>query len=123
MRTLTADLARAPVEIAPDGSRVRPLVRFDAASMAHFQLSPDEMSSAVRHRHVRELWFVIAGGGAIWREGLGETALEPGTALAIEAGVGFQFRAGGDGLEIVATTVPAWPGDDEAVPVDEHWAE
>ena len=123
MQTLTAELDEAPVEVAPDGSRVRPLVRLDEASMAHFELAPDETSAAVRHRRVRELWFVVSGSGAIWREGIGMTGLLPGTALAIERGVGFQFRAGDDGLGIVGTTVPAWPGDDEAEQIERDWAD
>jgi mannose-6-phosphate isomerase-like protein (cupin superfamily) len=49
-------------------------------------------------------------------------ALEPGVALTIPLGTRFQFRAVGDEpLRIVGVTMPPWPGDDEAVPVDGPW--
>ena len=114
MPVTTIHLDEAPVETAPDGSRVRPLVRVDQASMAHFELEPGATTYAVKHRSISELWFVVAGSGTLWRDGIGKTPLRPGVALALEAGVAFQFRAGILGLEIVAATIPTWPGDAEA---------
>ena len=49
--------------------------------------------------------------------------LEAGVALNIPLGVAFQFRSSGSQpLELVITTVPPWPGPDEAVAVDGAWA-
>ena len=88
--------------------------------MAHFELDPGQITQPVRHRRVDELWFVVAGTGSIWRQSVGVTKLTPGTAVAIEAGAAFQFRADDDGLA-VAATIPAWTDGDEAEPADGIW--
>jgi mannose-6-phosphate isomerase-like protein (cupin superfamily) len=42
--------------------------------------------------------------------------------MTIPLGTGFPFRAAGDEpLRAVAITMPPWPGEDEAVPVDGPW--
>ncbi|WP_143266196.1 MULTISPECIES: hypothetical protein [Amycolatopsis] len=49
------------------------------------------------------------------------TELTPGACLTIPLGTTFQFRAGPDGLEVVAATAPPWPGTpDEATPTTGH---
>ena len=50
-----------PDVVAPDGSEVRLLLGLKGGSLAHFQLSPGEVSVAVRHRTVEEIWFFLAG--------------------------------------------------------------
>lgn len=116
--------ARADV-IAPDGSEVRLLLRLAGGSMAHFRLNPGEVSKAVVHRTVEELWFIIAGSGEMWRAQDGReeiTALSPGLSLSIPVGTRFQFRCTGAApLEAVAVTMPPWPGADEAVFVTGRW--
>ncbi len=83
------------------------------------------IARAVRHRTVAEIWFVLAGHGAMWRsqDGATETvALAPGVCLTIPAGTVFQFRALDDEpLEAVAVTMPPWPGADEAELVPGLW--
>ncbi|MDQ6670714.1 MAG: cupin domain-containing protein [Chloroflexota bacterium] len=113
---------------APDGSEIRLLVRVDAGSMVHCSLQPGDVTRAVRHRTVEEMWFCVSGAGQVWRKAQGEAQLdeivdvEPGVALSIPVGVAFQFRArGARPLEVVIATLPAWPGEDEAVPVDGAW--
>jgi mannose-6-phosphate isomerase-like protein (cupin superfamily) len=112
---------------APDGSAVRPLcVLPGAASFARFELAPQQVSRAVCHATVEEIWFVTAGAGEMWRRQDGReevTALEPGVCLTIPLGTTFQFRAGAQGLRVVAATVPPWPQDnpDEAQPRAGHW--
>jgi mannose-6-phosphate isomerase-like protein (cupin superfamily) len=116
----TLAIADAPVVTAPDGSTVHVLPRVAGGSMAHFTLEPDQASSAVVHRTVEELWFVVGGSGEMWRRAGDRSsvvALGPGTALTIPLGTAFAFRAGPAGLRIVALTVPPWPGPDEALPV------
>jgi mannose-6-phosphate isomerase-like protein (cupin superfamily) len=121
-------IADAPLVVAPDGSDVRALLRLAGGSMAHFTLGPGRVSRAVQHRTVSEIWFVLAGRGEMWRgAGVGGSieALEPGVCLTIPAGTPFQFRSFGDEpLAAVAITMPPWPGDDEAIPIDGYpaWA-
>jgi mannose-6-phosphate isomerase-like protein (cupin superfamily) len=111
--------------IAPDGSEVRMLLSLPGGSMAHFRLPPGRVSGTVRHRSVGEIWFILSGHGLMWRSrGTEEqvTTLAPGTCLTIEPQTSFQFRAGPDvPLAAVAVTMPPWPGDDEAEPVEGPW--
>ncbi|MGK5530448.1 cupin domain-containing protein [Streptomyces sp. URMC 129] len=119
-RFTTTRLDQAPEVTAPDGSAVRPLcVLPGAASFAQFTLAPGQTAKAVSHATVEEIWFVVSGAGEMWRSQDGReevTALEPGVCLTIPLGTTFQFRAGGEGLRVVAATVPPWPVDspDEA---------
>ncbi len=121
----TLSLPTSATAIAPDGSQVRVLLRLDGASMAHFALPAGQVSRAVTHRTVEELWFVLSGRGRMWRrqhQREATVALEPGVCLTIPAGTSFQFRADpASVLSVVAVTLPHWPGDDEAVPVDGCW--
>jgi mannose-6-phosphate isomerase-like protein (cupin superfamily) len=108
-------LADAPVVTAPDGSAVKPLCALPgAASFAHFELAAGQVSRAVSHATVQEIWYVVGGTGRMWRsDGAGEavTELAGGVCLTIPVGTAFQFRAGDAGLRVVAVTVPPWPGD------------
>ena len=117
----TVRAAEAAEVTAPDGSAVRPLcVLPGAASFAQFELAPGQVSKAVSHATVQEIWYVAAGGGQMWRsqDGRGEiTPLDAGVCLTIPLGTAFQFRAGQDGLRVVAATIPPWPGNlEEARP-------
>lgn len=42
--------------LAPDGSEVRILLALAGGSMSHFLLPPGQVSRAVRHRTVEEIW-------------------------------------------------------------------
>jgi len=111
--------------VAPDGSDVRILLSLDRGSMAHFEFAPGQVSKAVRHESVEEIWYCVSGLGEMWRKQEGEEsveALSPGTCLTIPLGTHFQFRAGDEGLAAVAVTMPPWPGEDEAVFVEGIWA-
>lgn len=112
--------------IAPDGSEVRILLSLTGGSMAHFRLRPGQVSAAVRHRTVEEIWYVLSGQGEMWRAAEGMetvTALAPGICLSIEPGTAFQFRAGEtETLDAIAITMPPWPGEDEAEFVPGPWA-
>jgi mannose-6-phosphate isomerase-like protein (cupin superfamily) len=65
---------------------------------------------------VQEIWYVVAGGGQMWRACPAADAitdLAPGVCLTIPLGTAFQFRAAPDApLDIVAATMPPWPDDD-----------
>jgi mannose-6-phosphate isomerase-like protein (cupin superfamily) len=105
--------------LAPDGSEVRILLSFERGSMAHFRLPPGQVSRAVRHRTVEEIWYILSGAGEMWQSDGSIVHLEPGLCLTIPVGVAFQFRSLGDKpLDAVAITMPRWPaeGDAELVP-------
>ncbi len=93
--------------------------------MAHFELAAGQVAMAVTHRTVEEIWFVISGQGQMWRkQGDREEVvpLAPGVCLTLPVGTHFQFRASdGSGLAAVAVTLPAWPGEGEAVLVSGPW--
>jgi mannose-6-phosphate isomerase-like protein (cupin superfamily) len=108
--------------VAPDGSEVRILLSLAGGSMAHFRLAAGQVSHAVRHRTVEEIWYVLSGSGEMWRSDGGVVRLEAGVCLTIPVGVCFQFRAvGGEPLAAVAVTMPPWPGDGEAEVVAGVW--
>jgi len=121
----TRTLPHAPDVTAPDGSAVRLLLSLKGGSMAHFELPAGAVSKAVVHRTVEEIWYVVGGGGEMWREQAGHAetvALAPGACLTIPVGTRFQFRAlGPEPLGAVAVTMPPWPGDGEAVEVQGCW--
>jgi mannose-6-phosphate isomerase-like protein (cupin superfamily) len=118
-------LPAAPDTTAPDGSAVRVLLRLAGGSLAHFELAAGQVSRAVAHRRVDEIWYIVHGQGEMWRaqDSREETVpLAPGTCLSIPAGTRFQFRCAGPGpLAAVAVTMPPWPGDDEAYQVSGPW--
>jgi mannose-6-phosphate isomerase-like protein (cupin superfamily) len=115
-----------PDAIAPDGSEVRILAGLASGSMAQFTLPPGAIARAVVHRTVEELWVFISGAGRMWRadaDGERIDSVSPGLTLAIPVGTRFQFRADGDlPLVAVGTTMPPWPGPEEAVFVEGPWA-
>ena len=93
--------------------------------MAHFQLPAGQISRAVRHRTVEEIWYILEGKGEIWRsvDGTEEVSpLFPGVCLTIPVGTAFQFRASPDtAVSIVAVTMPPWPGENEAEFIAGAW--
>lgn len=125
METKTLPIAKDA--IAPDGSEVRVLLPLKKlGSTAHFTLRPRQVSKAVRHRTVHEIWFVLRGHGRIWRSFRGRQAtvrLKPGTCITLPLGTRFQFRTtGARSLEIFGVTMPPWPNTpDEARVVDGKW--
>src|SRR5687768_16221934 len=94
----TAQLRKTHDVLAPDGSEIRILVATGRGSMAHGTLHPGQVSRAIVHREVDEVWYVTAGQGEIWRQ-LGDdeqvTPVGPGSALSIPVGTHFQFRTTG----------------------------
>jgi mannose-6-phosphate isomerase-like protein (cupin superfamily) len=111
--------------LAPDGSEVRVLLSLSRGSMAHFLLPSGQVSRAVRHRTVEEIWYILSGHGEMWRAAGDQQeiiTLAPGLCLTIPAGVGFQFRShGNEPLAAVAITMPPWPGDGEAEFTEGRW--
>jgi mannose-6-phosphate isomerase-like protein (cupin superfamily) len=114
-----------PDAIAPDGSEITLLIGdAERASLVEVRLGAGETSRPVRHRTVEEIWYFLAGEGRVWRRPPhGEPIVvpaRPGTVLTIPTGWAFQFQAGRDAeLRFLCYTSPAWPGDEEAVPVED----
>lgn len=119
--------------VAPDGSDVRILVDCGGGSMAHFELASGEVSVAIAHRTLDEMWYFVGGHGEMWRrsERDGHEVTVPvssGVAVSIPRHTHFQFRSNGpEPLAAVGATVPAWPGigdidgSGEVVLVDGPW--
>ncbi len=111
--------------LAPDGSEVRILASTERGSMAHFTLPKGQVSLAVAHHTVEEIWYIVSGQGEMWRK-TGDvetiTQLHEGLSLTISVGTHFQFRNTGlEPLRAVAVTMPPWPGMDEAYAVTGKW--
>ena len=111
--------------LAPDGSEIRVLAATGRGSMAHCSLPPGQTSLPVAHRTVEEVWYFLAGRGEVWRK-LDEqeevVGVSLGVSLSIPRGAHFQFRNTGETpLQFVLTTIPPWPGADEAYRVPGHW--
>lgn len=112
--------------LAPDGSEIRLLHSLAGVSVVHCRLPAGAVTIPVRHRTVEEVWFFLAGAGQVWRkQGEREQVLDvaPDHSLTIPLGTDFQFRNTGDvPLEFIIATTPPWPGEDEAVLVeDARW--
>jgi mannose-6-phosphate isomerase-like protein (cupin superfamily) len=124
----TKSLPRERDDVAPDGSDVRVLLSLERGGLAHFQLAPGEVSVAVRHRTVEEIWYFIGGEGLMWRR-VGDAApdepvaVRRGVCVTIPCGTRFQFRTtGSEPLEAIGVTMPPWPGEGEAIRSEGLWA-
>ncbi len=119
------ELSRDRDVIAPDGSEIRLLSEASRGTMVHCTLRPGEVSVAVAHRTVEEVWYFLEGTGQVWRKhGDNERVADvaPGGSLSIPVGAHFQFRATGDSpLRFLIVTMPPWPGADEAYAVPGYW--
>ena len=121
----TKSLQPRPDAVAPDGSDVRVLLQVRGGGLAHFELAAREISVAVRHRSVEEIWYFLRGTGEMWRR-LGDdeevVAVSAGVCITIPRGTAFQFRAAGDEpLAAIGATIPRWPGTGEAAIVVGPW--
>jgi mannose-6-phosphate isomerase-like protein (cupin superfamily) len=112
--------------IAPDGSEIRFLLTMNGGSMVYCTLPPYKTSLAVRHKTVEEIWYFIEGLGEAWRkQGDREEIVEVkrGVCITIPTGTHFQFRnTGAEPLRFVIATMPPWPGEHEAVRVQNYWS-
>jgi mannose-6-phosphate isomerase-like protein (cupin superfamily) len=121
----TKRLPAARDAVAPDGSDVRLLLQLKGGGLAHFELGPGEVSTAVAHKTVEEIWFFLGGRGEMWRKLDNEesvVAVEPGVCLTIPLGTHFQFRTfGQEPLAALGVTMPPWPGEGEAYVVPGKW--
>ena len=121
----TIPLASELTVLAPDGSEIRELVAVSDGSMVHCTLPSGATSAAVTHRTVEEVWYILQGRGQVWRKSESAESVvdvQPGVSLNITVGTHFQFRnTGTEPLCIIIVTIPPWPGEDEAVRVEDYW--
>ena len=121
----TKKLSAAPDVTAPDGSDVRILLGLQGGGMAHFELQPrPDVQSRYPPHGRRDLVFSRRprSNVAAAERPRGNRGVEPGVCLTIPLGTHFQFRALGDEpLAAIAVTLPPWPGEDEAYPVEGRW--
>jgi mannose-6-phosphate isomerase-like protein (cupin superfamily) len=122
---ITRQISDEPDVIAPDGSEVRILAGTARGSMAQFTLPAGKISVAVAHRTVEEVWFFTSGQGRLWRKNDKSeevVVIHPGLSISILPGTHFQFRNDGtEPLTAIGTTMPPWPGMDEAYTVQGIW--
>jgi mannose-6-phosphate isomerase-like protein (cupin superfamily) len=89
--------------------------------MAHCTLPPGNVSQAVKHKTIDEIWYCLQGQGQIWRkqDEPGKVVnIRPGICLTIPTGTVFQFRnIGEEPLCFIIATMPPWPGNDEVITV------
>ncbi len=107
--------------LAPDGAEVRELIKGNAGELSHFRLPEGLSSKAKSHKTIEEIWYIILGSGEMC---VSDTVvdLKPGSSVRIPPQTRFQFRNLGSGpLEVVAATMPCWPGPDEAVDAEPYW--
>lgn len=92
--------------------------------MARFEFSDRQVSRAVQHPELDELWYVIDGSGEMWRQKNQTSSIDllvPGTCVSIPRDTAFQCRAGRGGMTVIAVTLPAWSGDTNAVAAVGPW--
>lgn len=125
MNMQTKQLPEEYDDLAPDGTEIRLLLTMKGGGLVHCTLLPKGVSSAVKHKTVEEIWYFIEGQGEVWRKQ--ETREEsikvsPGTCITIPVGTKFQIEnTGEEPLCFIISTMPPWPGEDEAINVQDHW--
>ena len=121
----TISLASELTVLAPDGSEIRELIAVSGGSVVHCTLPSGVSSAAVAHRTVEEVWYCLQGRGQVWRKNESAESVvdvRPGVSLNITVGTHFQFRnTGTEPVCIIIVTIPPWPGEAEAVRVNDYW--
>ena len=118
-------LPKAYNHLAPDNSEIRLLPTLEKGGLCHCTLPVGMTSIAVKHKTVDEVWYCLSGYGSIWQENNGEKQIKNftcGDCFSIPVGNSFQFKnIGSEPLCIIISTMPKWPGADEAIKVDGIW--
>lgn len=121
----TNTLKKYPDDIAPDGSKIYRLNSLKGGSMCLCELPVGEITQAVRHKTVEEIWFFLSGKGELWRKMNDKdevTIVSKDISITIPLGCQFQFKnTGKEPLRFIIVTMPPWPGVDEAEKVDGYW--
>jgi len=111
--------------LAPDTSEIRMLPQFSRGGLAHCVLPKGKISIAVRHKTVSEIWYCLSGKGEIWQKKGSKSSVKKfsgGDSFTIPLGNHFQFRnIGKTKLCVLISTMPKWPGNNEAITVKGRW--
>ena len=111
--------------LAPDKSEIRLLLSMKGGGLCHCTLPVNGVSRAMKHKTVEEIWYFLSGEGEVWQKdtnGSKPVEVRPGTCVTIPVGTHFQFRNTGDTpLCFIISTMPPWPGPQEAERVEDHW--
>lgn len=126
MEVETVKLKSEPDYIAPDGSKIFLLTNMKGGGLCLCELPVGAISKAVCHKTVEESWFFLSGEGQLWRKykdkDIGPVPVTKDMAITIPKGCHFQFKNTGDvPLRFIITTMPPWPGEDEAILVKDYW--
>jgi mannose-6-phosphate isomerase-like protein (cupin superfamily) len=93
--------------------------------MAYFELGPHQVSKAVTHRTVEQIWYFVSGQGQMWRQQNQRSEIvdvKPGVAITIPPGTHFQFRSTiPEPLAAIGITMPPSSAADEAVLIPGPW--
>jgi mannose-6-phosphate isomerase-like protein (cupin superfamily) len=91
--------------------------------MWHCILHAVKISSAVYHKTVDEIWYVLEGNGELWLSDKGETInLIPNICITIPRGTSFQVKNTGEkDLKFLGVTIPVWRGPNEVCNVEGKW--
>lgn len=121
----TTMLPEQPDGKSPAGADIRFVMGGETGNMIHSTVPPQQVNRATVHATVTEFWYVLEGRGEIWRDDGVESCvrdLVPGTSIDIPTGTAFQYRNVSDAdLKFICITMPPWPGDSEATPVEGPW--
>ena len=128
--------------IAPDGFDLRELSTGKNGSMWSATLPLNTRTKSVYHQTVEEIWYIRSGTGMLctmpskhWsnnkksntkntnynylKQFMDCVKLKPGITFRIPPQTIFQNKSDKNSeLDVIAITMPPWPGMDEAVPVD-----
>ena len=115
------EISLTPTHIAPDDFKVWELEDINAGEISQFQLAPQTIGGAIMHKTVAEIWFITAGHGKVWIQGLGEQDVWPGTYFIIPAQTGFQVRNDSTRvLTVLGLTMPQYHPS-ENVSIEGPW--
>jgi mannose-6-phosphate isomerase-like protein (cupin superfamily) len=122
----TRSFPSAPEARSPAGAEIRFLMEGETGGMIHATVPPGQVNRATIHTTVSEFWYVLSGGGEIWRRDAANeeetTVLKSGVSIDIPVGTAFQYRCtGADPLQFLCITMPPWPGDKEATVIEGPW--
>ncbi|MFK5980320.1 MAG: cupin domain-containing protein [Rhizobiaceae bacterium] len=110
---------------SPAGADIRFIMDGTTGNMIHACVPPHQVNRATIHGTVSEFWYVLEGHGEIWRRDCTSekvTELLAGTSIDIPVGTAFQYRNVAEyELKFICISMPPWPGDDEASPVEGKW--
>jgi mannose-6-phosphate isomerase-like protein (cupin superfamily) len=109
-----------------EASEIRLFPSFEQGEIVHARALADRPSLAATLTGVGELFYVLEGEGELWRRtGQVEdvTKLFAGRCVSIPPGLDYQYRALGESMEFLVTTMPRWTEDNWSKAKTRYWDE